>query len=150
MTFFIYIIILMLNLTKPCFLVENFEKYSGQYVVYTNECKAINLNNVATVKNYNGQVLKTTINNYRRVLNGVNSISSETIIFEHVSLCEIKNNLNLQIKSVDYGCKDFTLYNAYTSKLKRNINSEYGKTNIQIAIYSSGEIYVGYPFLVDF
>ena len=150
MLILIYILILIMDFTKPCFLVENFKNYSGEYFVYVNDCVMKNLQDVVTIKNYNGQILKTSIKNYNNVLTNIKGVSSETIIFNNVEFCDIANKLNLSIKETEHvGC-DVKLYNCYTNKLDRNIVTASGKVNIQIAIYSSGDIYVGYPFLVDF
>ncbi len=150
MMILIYILILIINCSQPCFLVENFANYNGQYIVYVNEYSEVNVEDVVSVKNYNGQILKTTINNYCCVLKNINAVSSETIVLNDISIDEVKCQLNLNIKSTELIGGGVVLYNAYTSKLNRTINTSCGKVNVQIAVYPMGKVYVGHPFLVDF
>lgn len=145
----IYILVLIINGTMPCYLVENFADYNGQYIVYVNEYSEVDLNGVTSVKNYNGQILKSSISKYCVILNNIDAVASETVVINNISVKDIKNKLELNIKD-SLTLNGVILYNAYTTKFKRYINANCGKVNIQIAIYSSGEVYVGYPFLVDF
>lgn len=135
--------------TNNNFLIEDLREYSGYYYVYTNSVYNNSLSGVNIVPNYNGQVYITTINNYYNVLNNVDYISSEKIVLNNVSIKYVINKLNLTVLQEVQVNSNLKLYNCYTNKYSKSINTSNGKVNIQISV-NNNTICIGYPFLVDY
>lgn len=148
MMFLIYILLLVFSFDTN-FLIEDLAKYDGEYIVYTNTSYDIELLDVIKVDNFNGQIFKTDIKNYRLLLNSIDHVSSETVVLNNVSLDVILKKLNATVKEKVKVDNVLTLYNCYSNKFSRMVDSYNYKINIQIAV-SNNLISVGYPILVDY
>lgn len=150
MLIFIYILLLIFNLySTNTFLVEDFKNYSGEYIVYTNSTYLNEIEDVVIVSNYNGQVYKTNIENFAKVLTNVSAISSETLELTNVEIDDVLNKVDAKIIEIVKVSNDITLYNCYSKKYKRYVVSNGNKINIQIAV-TYQMLNVGYPVLIDY
>lgn len=149
MIIFIYIILFIFNINFNTFLIEDFKYYNGEYVVYTNECYLDYLQDVNITSNYLGQVYKTSISNYNKVLLNVKALSSETIILTNIDIEKVLNETNAKIIEKVCVMEGLTLYNCYSPKYKKYVLSNNQKINIQIAI-SNNAVNIGYPVLIDY
>ena len=146
-----FLVFAMLNgvFGNSLFLVSDFAICNGQYVAYTNEAYNLSLNDVVVAKNGCGEVYKTSLNNYGAVLRGVDKIAVEKVVLQGETFAEIKEKLGLKILEKIMVSDSITLYNCYTNKYKKSVDTECGKMNIQVAICANC-VCVGYPFLIDY
>ena len=147
----VYIIIILNSILsfENSFLIEFFTGYDGRYVVYTSEYQVDKLENVDIVKNYNGQILATNIENSSTILYGIEKLASEKIVLCGVSIEHISNILDMDILEIVYIKDNLILYNCYTKKLPRKVVCDKGYMNIQVAI-THDILSIGYPYLVDY
>ena len=145
------IIILILITIFPnsnTLLIESFIGCSGEYIIYTNE-SYIEDNSVMACDNFDGQICRVDIKEYKDLIYRIPYISSEKIVLYEYNFKDIISMLNLTIKEIVTVYDGLILYNCYTNKLPRFVSSNIGKINIQIAV-SDSEINIGYPILVDY
>ena len=131
------------------FLVEFFLEYEGRYVVYANEYQVDKLESVDIVKNYNGQILATDIENSSTILCGIEKLASEKIVLCDISIEDISSILDMDILEIVYINDDLMLYNCFTKNLPRKVLYDKGYMNIQVAM-THDIVNIGYPYLVDY
>lgn len=146
-----YIIIILNSILsfENSFLVEFFREYEGRYVVYANEYQVDKLESVDIVKNYNGQILATDIENSSTILCGIEKLTSEKIVLCDISIDDISTILDMDILEIVYINDDLMLYNCYTKSLPRKVVCDKGYMNIQVAM-THDIVNIGYPYLVDY
>lgn len=150
MMFIIYLLLLLLGGNQSNnLLIERFHRFNGNYTVYTNENAYIEDSVVATIKNGNGSIYKTSLGNYKCVLSHLTQITSETIVLNEQDVNKVLDYLDAEIMEIIPVYDDLILYNCYVKSLPKVIYHNQEKINIQLAITNCA-MSIGYPMLVDY